>query len=171
MTAAAERRSWPRSAIWSSSKARSPAPTDILVQVTGLDAIYEIAKGWLAANAAQSSASEILETGWKSRLFTVEPVAGHSFAFWEWMEPLKDKPIAIEGDLSAAGMSFAIVVARWNAVITDRLLEGSLDALYRSGAAKADIEIVRVPGAWEVPPRPARCRVEEVRRRHHAWAV
>jgi 6,7-dimethyl-8-ribityllumazine synthase len=128
-----------------------PAPTDILVQVTGLDAIFGVAKGWLEANAAQSTASAILETAWKSRLFSVEPVAGHSFAFWEWTEPLKDKPIALEGDLSAAGMSFAIVVARWNAVITDRLLEGSLDALYRSGATKAEIEIVRVPGAWEVP--------------------
>jgi 6,7-dimethyl-8-ribityllumazine synthase len=48
-------------------------------------------------------------------------------------------------------MRFAIVTARWNAVITDRLLQGSLDALYRSGATKADVEIVRVPGAWEVP--------------------
>ncbi len=128
-----------------------PARADILVQVTSLDAIYEVAKGWLAANATQSMASEISETAWKSRSFTVEPVTGHSFAFWEWIEPLKDKPIAIEGDLSAAGMSFGIVVARWNGVITDRLLEGSLDALHRSGATKAGIEIVRVPGAWEVP--------------------
>jgi 6,7-dimethyl-8-ribityllumazine synthase len=48
-------------------------------------------------------------------------------------------------------MKFAIVVARWNAVITDRLLQGALDALHRSGAAKADIQIVRVPGAWEIP--------------------
>ncbi len=48
-------------------------------------------------------------------------------------------------------MKFAIVVARWNAVITDRLLEGALDALMRSGAARADIQVVRVPGAWEIP--------------------
>jgi 6,7-dimethyl-8-ribityllumazine synthase len=48
-------------------------------------------------------------------------------------------------------MRFAIVVARWNAVITDRLLEGALDALLRSGAKRADIQIVRVPGAWEIP--------------------
>jgi 6,7-dimethyl-8-ribityllumazine synthase len=48
-------------------------------------------------------------------------------------------------------MKFAIVVARWNAVITDRLLQGALDALHRSGAAKAGIQIVRVPGAWEIP--------------------
>jgi len=128
-----------------------PAPTEILIQVVGLDSIYEITKGWMAAYGAQSAALEIVETIWKSRLFTVEPVAGHSFAFWEWTEPLKGKPIAIEGDLSATGMRFAIVVARWNAVITERLLEGSLDALYRSGTARADIEIVRVPGAWEVP--------------------
>jgi 6,7-dimethyl-8-ribityllumazine synthase len=128
-----------------------PAPTEILIQVVGLDSIYEIAKGWMAAQATQSAPPEIVETSWKSRLFTVEPVPGHNFAFWEWTEPLKGKPIAIEGDLCAAGMRFAIVVARWNAVITDRLLEGSLDALYRSGAARADIELVRVPGAWEVP--------------------
>ncbi len=48
-------------------------------------------------------------------------------------------------------MRFAIVTTRWNTVITDRLLQGSLDALYRSGAAKADVQIVRVPGAWEIP--------------------
>jgi 6,7-dimethyl-8-ribityllumazine synthase len=129
----------------------NPAPTEILIEVMGLDSIHEIAKGWLVAHGGQSSQSEIADTDWKSRLFTVEPVPGHSFSFWEWTEPLKGKPVAVEGDLSATGMRFAIVVARWNAVITDRLLEGSLDALHRSGAAKADIEIVRVPGAWEVP--------------------
>jgi 6,7-dimethyl-8-ribityllumazine synthase len=48
-------------------------------------------------------------------------------------------------------MKFAIVAARWNAVIIDRLLEGALDALLRSGAKRSDIDIVRVPGAWEVP--------------------
>ena len=43
-------------------------------------------------------------------------------------------------------MGFGIVVARWNAVITERLLEGALDALLRSGAKRADINVVRVPG-------------------------
>jgi len=132
---------------------------EVLVEVVGLDAKYEAAKSWLAANppseslptSLSPSLSEIAETDWKSRAFTVEPTAGHRFAFWEWSEPLRGKPIAVEGDLSAAGMRFGIVVARWNAVITDRLLEGSLDALHRSGAAKGDIQIVRVPGAWEVP--------------------
>src|SRR5271156_328557 len=58
----------------------------ILVEVTGLDAIYEVAKAWLAANAAGSKLPEIANTVWKSRSFTVEPVVGHSFAFWEWLE-------------------------------------------------------------------------------------
>jgi 6,7-dimethyl-8-ribityllumazine synthase len=93
----------------------------------------------------------IADTDWKSRMFTVEPVAGQVFGFWEWTDPLKGKPVAVEGDLSAEGMRFAIVVARWNAVITERLLDGALDALLRSGAARRHIEIVRVPGAWEVP--------------------
>jgi 6,7-dimethyl-8-ribityllumazine synthase len=128
-----------------------PAIPEILIEVTGLDAIYQVARGWVSASAPELPLSEIADTAWKSRSFTVEPAAGHRFAFWEWAEPLRGKPIAIEGDLSAAAMRFAIVVARWNAVITDRLLEGSLDAIYRSGGAKADVEIVRVPGAWEVP--------------------
>jgi 6,7-dimethyl-8-ribityllumazine synthase len=71
--------------------------------------------------------------------------------FWESEDALHGRPIAVEGDLSAAGMRFEIVVARWNAVITERLLQGALDGLLRSGAARAEIEIVRVPGAWEIP--------------------
>lgn len=126
-------------------------PTDILIEVTSLDSVREVAKNWLAQNEASGSVSEISETYWKSRLFTVELTAGVSFSFWEWNEPLKGKPSALEGDLIATGMHFAIVVARWNAVITDRLLQGSLDCLYRSGAKKDDVEIIRVPGAWEIP--------------------
>jgi 6,7-dimethyl-8-ribityllumazine synthase len=95
--------------------------------------------------------SPITETHWKSQIFSVEPEPGFSFSFWAWTDPVKGKPVAVEGDLSAAGMKFAIVVARWNAVITDRLLEGALDALMRSGADRADIQVVRVPGAWEIP--------------------
>src|SRR5712671_7022194 len=56
-----------------------------------------------------------------------------------------------EGNLSAAGLRFAIVVARFNSFITDRLLAGALDALARSGCAESDIEIVKTPGSWEMP--------------------
>jgi 6,7-dimethyl-8-ribityllumazine synthase len=125
---------------------RSPAVPELLVEVTSLDVVHGIAKGW----AKDETVGEIAETHWKSRLFTLE-AAGLKFGFWERTDPFAGKPVAIEGDLSAEGMRFAIVVARWNAVITDRLLQGSLDGILRSGGRQADIDIVRVPGAWEIP--------------------
>jgi 6,7-dimethyl-8-ribityllumazine synthase len=133
--------------------------TDVLVEVTSLDSIHQAAEAWLrshvvpgeSAEAATARLSPIAETHWRSRLFTVESAPGFRFGFWAWSDPAKGKPVALEGDLSAAGMKFAVVVARWNAVITDRLLDGALDALMRSGAARSDIQIVRVPGAWEIP--------------------
>ncbi len=56
-----------------------------------------------------------------------------------------------EGNLDASGLKFAVVVARFNSFITDRLLAGALDALQRSGAPPESIEIVKVPGSWELP--------------------
>ena len=137
---------------------RFPSTADILVEVTSLDSVHQVAEAWLRAHplpgqsgdAAVSQLSPIAETHWRSRLFTVEPEPGFRFSFWSWTDPVKGKPVALEGDLSAAGMKFAIVVARWNAVVTDRLLDGALDALLRSGADRSDIQVVRVPGAWEI---------------------
>lgn len=57
----------------------------------------------------------------------------------------------IEGNLNATGKKFAVVVARWNSFLSERLLEGALDSLVRSGAAGDDIDVVRVPGAFEIP--------------------
>jgi 6,7-dimethyl-8-ribityllumazine synthase len=57
----------------------------------------------------------------------------------------------IEGDLQARGKKFGIVVSRFNSFIAERLLEGALDTLSRSGAADDDIEVARVPGAFEIP--------------------
>ena len=130
---------------------KRPSTASILVEVTNLDAIHQAAITWLKKNAPAQPLAEIEDTTWKSRLFTVEPIPGHAVSFWAWSDPERGRPIAIEGDLSAAGMRFGIIVARWNAVITERLLEGSLDALLRSGAARTDIQIIRVPGAWEIP--------------------
>jgi 6,7-dimethyl-8-ribityllumazine synthase len=56
-----------------------------------------------------------------------------------------------EGRLDSQGLRFALIVARFNSFITERLLAGALDALYRTGAAESDIEIVKVPGSWEMP--------------------
>src|SRR5271154_3474018 len=61
------------------------------------------------------------------------------------------KPSTIRGELNAAGLRFGIVVSQFNNFITDRLLAGALDALKRSGAAEKQIEIVRVPGSFEIP--------------------
>lgn len=55
------------------------------------------------------------------------------------------------GKLDASGLSFGIVVSRFNEFITDRLLRSAYDGLIRSGAKEEDIEIVRVPGSFEIP--------------------
>jgi 6,7-dimethyl-8-ribityllumazine synthase len=129
---------------------RAPAVPGLLVEVTQLDAVHKAVQEWISA-AGGVGLSEIEKTHWNSRLFTVELAAGLRVGFWESENVLHGRPVAVEGDLSAAGKRFAIVVARWNAVITDRLLQGSLDALYRSGCKKDDVQLVRVPGAWEIP--------------------
>lgn len=56
-----------------------------------------------------------------------------------------------EGDLSGRGLKLAIVVARWNSLITRELLVGAQDSLRRQGVAEADIDVVWVPGAFEIP--------------------
>jgi 6,7-dimethyl-8-ribityllumazine synthase len=56
-----------------------------------------------------------------------------------------------EGQLTATGLRFAIVVSRFNSFITERLLGGAMDALTRTGANAEQIDIVKVPGSWEVP--------------------
>jgi len=60
-------------------------------------------------------------------------------------------PKILEADLLAEGKKFAVVVSRFNDFITDRLLGGALDALKRSGARDEDIEVVKVPGSFEIP--------------------
>jgi 6,7-dimethyl-8-ribityllumazine synthase len=56
-----------------------------------------------------------------------------------------------EGQLTATGLRFAIVVSRFNSFITERLLAGAMDALARSGGSPDLIDIIKVPGSWEVP--------------------
>ena len=55
------------------------------------------------------------------------------------------------GDLNARGLRFALVVSRFNSFITERLLAAALDALERSGAQGSDVNVVHVPGAFELP--------------------
>ena len=65
--------------------------------------------------------------------------------------PKNGKPASLSGHLNAQGLRFGLVVSRFNAFITDRLLAGALDALSREGAEDRQIEIVRVPGSFEIP--------------------
>ena len=75
-------------------------------------------------------------------------------------------PKFFEGQLSAAGLRFAIVVGRFNGIITERLLNGAMDALQRTGADMDTVDVVRVPGAWEAPLAAA-----ELARQHRYDAV
>ncbi|MEO6829769.1 MAG: 6,7-dimethyl-8-ribityllumazine synthase, partial [Acidobacteriaceae bacterium] len=128
-----------------------PSGPEILVEVTGLDGVRDVAARWAAQENSSIQLSPVSATHWNSRIFTAEPAPGIVVGFWESDNPHHGKPVAIEGDLSAAGMRFGVIAARWNAVITDRLLQGALDALLRSGAKRDEITVVRVPGAWEIP--------------------
>ena len=57
----------------------------------------------------------------------------------------------IEGDLNASGLKIGIVVSRFNVVITESLLNGAIDELVKHGVNESNIEIIRVPGAFEIP--------------------
>ena len=65
--------------------------------------------------------------------------------------PSKPRVKALEGKLNAGGKRFGIVVSRFNAFITDRLVQSSYDGLVQCGAKAGDVKIVRVPGAFEIP--------------------
>jgi 6,7-dimethyl-8-ribityllumazine synthase len=60
-------------------------------------------------------------------------------------------PRVIEGSLDAKGLKFALVVSRFNSLVTEELLKGALDTLTRHGANPEQQTIVRVPGGWELP--------------------
>ena len=62
------------------------------------------------------------------------------------------KPKIHRGKLTAEGATIAIVVSRWNDFLTDKLLDGALDALASLGASEDNIEIYKVPGSFELPP-------------------
>jgi 6,7-dimethyl-8-ribityllumazine synthase len=117
--------------------------SDIWVEVTDLDSVRE-----LLAREKVKTPEEIQQTAWDSRFLVAEPAHGLKVLFWQKNRPAQG---AVEGDLDARGMRFGVVVSRWNSFITERLLQGALDALRRSGCREQDITVVRVPGAFEIP--------------------
>jgi 6,7-dimethyl-8-ribityllumazine synthase len=63
----------------------------------------------------------------------------------------KLQPGSINGELAASGLRFGIVVSRFNSFITERLLAAAVDAMERAGAASENVDVVHVPGAFELP--------------------
>jgi 6,7-dimethyl-8-ribityllumazine synthase len=118
-------------------------PADVWIEVTDLDSV----RGQLQSRRTKFIA-DISDTDWGSRVLVVEPAKGIKIAFWQKNLASSD---AVEGSLNARGMRFAVVVARWNSFITERLLQGAIDALRRSGCRAQDITVVRVPGSFEIP--------------------
>ena len=115
----------------------------VRLEVTDADALHE-----LACRKKLRIVEKIEDTDWGARWFTVE-AGGIRIAIFS--RPGKPASAGIEGRLDARGKRFGIVVSRFNAFITERLLAGALDALHRTGAHDRDIEIARVPGAFEIP--------------------
>jgi 6,7-dimethyl-8-ribityllumazine synthase len=143
---------------------------DLVIEVDSADAVYEAITGKKKPGLANTGPDrgtraqtgsdrgtrvqvvhEIAETDWGARIFTVEMPAGAGrLAIFSYKENWRLQNTR-EGKLNAAGLRFAIVVSRFNAFITERLLAGAQDALHRLGADAKDVTIVRVPGSFEIP--------------------
>lgn len=115
--------------------------TDLLLEVSDADSVYSLLeKRGLKFIADHHEGN--------SRLFVVELLGGIKAAFFGC--PGAVTP-AVAGGLDARGLRFGLVVSRFNSFITERLLAGALDGLRRTGAREKDLDIVRVPGSFEIP--------------------
>jgi 6,7-dimethyl-8-ribityllumazine synthase len=119
---------------------------DLVIETDSADVAYEV-----ATRRAFKITGEIFDTDWGARMFTLEMPAGAGrltvFSYKENWRAANTR----EGKLDATGLRFAMVVGRFNAFITERLLAGAQDALHRLGADAKNIVIVRVPGSFEIP--------------------
>ena len=125
--------------------AASDAPgVDAMVEVSDADAAWDIAK-----KLGVTIRREVGDTAYGARLFEVE-VGGLRIGFLTYARK-PGETHGMEGKLDARGKRFALVVSRFNSFITERLLEGALQALRQCGTSAGDMTIVRVPGAFEIP--------------------
>ncbi len=118
---------------------------ELVIEVSDADAIYE-----LAQRNKMKIAAEIAATSWGSRMFTVQAPAGVRVAIFAYSPPPKWRN-ELHAELRGSGHRFAVVVSRFNAFITERLLTGALQGLHQAGVRSEDIAIVRVPGSFEIP--------------------
>jgi 6,7-dimethyl-8-ribityllumazine synthase len=125
--------------------AASDAPSvDAMVEVSDADAAWQIVK-----KLGVTIRKEIADTSYGARLFEVE-VSGLRIGFLTYAKKPGETQ-GLQASLNAAAKRFAIVVSRFNSFITERLLDGALQALRQCGAQPNDITIVHVPGAFEIP--------------------
>jgi len=115
----------------------------IVIEVSNPDDVFEIAEKRKLKVLADSESAKTAE-----RSFSLE-LPGEIVVTVHGKRDLP--PEGIEGELRAHGTRFAIVVSRFNAFITERLLQGALDALRRTGANSSDITLMRIPGSFELP--------------------
>jgi 6,7-dimethyl-8-ribityllumazine synthase len=140
--------------------AAADAPAvDAMIEVSDADQAYEMvkklvenphpSKPGLDGVPVLSIRKEISDTAYGARLFEVE-VSGLRLGFLTYArKPAETR--GLEGGLTAGKKRFAIVVARFNSFITERLLDGALQALRQCGAASDAVQIAHVPGSFEIP--------------------
>jgi 6,7-dimethyl-8-ribityllumazine synthase len=131
---------------------------DAMVEVSDADAAWEIVRKLGLALAPKEGKKdgasgvkvrkEIGDTPYGARLFEVE-VSGLRVGFLTYAKKAGSR--GTEGKLDAAGKKFALVVSRFNSFITERLLDGALQALRQCGGTPDDAHVVHVPGAFEIP--------------------
>ncbi len=118
---------------------------DLVIEVDSADIVYQYAQ-----EQKFKVTEEIADCDWGARMFTLELPAGLGhLAVFSYNEDWRHK--SVEMGLNGAGMKFALVVSRFNSFITERLLSGALVALKQVGVRHENIEIVRVPGSFEIP--------------------
>src|SRR4051812_33042473 len=124
-------------------KSEAADTTDLLIEVSDLEAVHsEVSKHLGASSKAKTyKITKIAPTTWKSSMFTLE-LSNWNVGFWQFDRVPEKK--AIEGELKISGARFGIVVSRFNSFITERLLQGAIDALRRTGTREQDVHIVRV---------------------------
>ncbi len=121
-------------------------PVDATVEVSDADAAYELVNRLVPTVKIQR---EIHDTPYGARLFDVE-VSGLRIGFLTYAKK-PGEARGMEGQLNGRGKKFALVVSRFNSFITERLLEGAVQALRQCGTTSSDMTIVHVPGAFEIP--------------------
>lgn len=118
---------------------------ELVIEVSDADVAHEVAKG-----KNFKLVGKIADTDWGARMFTVEGPGGVRVAIFSYAQPATWRNEVVV-ELRGAGRRFAIVVSRFNAFITERLLSGAMLGLRQTGARKEDITLLRVPGSFEIP--------------------